>query len=272
VLTEAEVRGFLNSDASLRRMFLNDEFDVWAVGVDLDAAKVSIEEALHPMLRRVLGDIVPVIRITGTMDGTDRRFIVHERATGRQGQTVDGVTIAPRAGLAADVGRIFGALHRVGKAAAQELGAGSRELSFEIQPLRDAAVASMTEIAGDAVARFLGGAPPDPSERRTLCHTDIKGEHVFVDRDAVRVTSIIDWADTEVCDPAKDYAGLVIWQGPAFTRACVEASGENDPTLADRAIWVGRAGIIEYWDDVIAGVERAAPSLMAQQLRTAFSD
>ena len=58
---------------------------------------------------------------------------------------------------------------------------------------------------------------------RTLCHTDIKGEHVFVDEDRRRVTSIIDWADTEVCDPAKDYAGLVGWLGPTFARASVDS-------------------------------------------------
>ena len=86
------------------------------------------------------------------------------------------------------------------------------------------------------------------------------------------MTAIIDWADTEVCDPAKDYAGLVIWLGPSFTRACVEASGEEDPSLADRAIWLGRAGVLDYWDAVLAGREHAPIPLITEQLRIAFSD
>jgi aminoglycoside phosphotransferase (APT) family kinase protein len=275
------VLALLDTDAPVERMFLNDEFDVWAVGenlvakfprTEIDAAKVPVEEALHPEVRRLLGDVVPAIRLIGTMDHDDRRFIVHERATGRQGQTIAGVTITPASGLADDVGRILGALHRLGADAARDLGAGTRALPSEMQPLRDATVPATTDIAGDAVARFLATPAPEPSDRRTLCHTDIKGEHVFVDGEGRRVTAIIDWADTEVCDPAKDYAGLVIWLGPSFARACVEASGEDDPSLADRAIWLARAGVLDYWDAVLAGVEHAPIPLITEQLRIAFSD
>jgi aminoglycoside phosphotransferase (APT) family kinase protein len=281
VLTERDVRALLDTDASVERMFLNDEFDVWAVGEDLvakfprteiDAEKVPVEEALHPALRRLLGDVVPAIRLVGTMDHDDRRFIVHERATGRQGQTVEGVTVTPADGLADDVGRIFGALHRIGADDAHDLGAGARTVPHEMQPLSEATVAATADIAGDAVGRFLSSSAPEPSDRRTLCHTDIKGEHVFVDDGRRRVTAIIDWADAEVSDPAKDYAGLVIWLGPSFTRACVEASGEDDPSLADRAIWLGRAGVLDYWDAVLSGVEHAPIPLITEQLRIAFSD
>ena len=75
-----------------------------------------------------------------------------------------------------------------------------------------------------------------------------------------------------MCDPAKDYAGLVGWLGPAFARGCAAASGEDDPTLADRAIWLGRAGLLDYWDAVLAGRESAPISLLTAQLRAAFSD
>src|SRR5262245_28588348 len=246
-------------DAPVGLMNVNREFEVWAIGDDLvakfprtevDAAKVPIEEAMHPTVRALLGDVVPAIRRTGTMDPSDRRFIVHERAKGLQGQTSGGVTIAPADGLAEDVGSLFGALHRIEAREALDLGAGTRAVRFEIQDLSDETIAATTAIVGDAIAEFLASPIPAPSARRTLCHTDIKGEHMFVDDERRRVTSIIDWADAEVCDPAKDYAGLVVWLGPSFTRACVEAGGEDDPTLADRAIWLERAGIIEYWDDV----------------------
>ncbi len=281
MLTERDVLSILATDAPVARMFLNDEFDVWAVGDDLvakfprtdvDAAKVVVEEALHPTLRRLLGDAVPPIRGVGSIEGSGRRFIVHQRASGRQGQTVEGLTITPDDGLAEQVGALFGTLHQVGADEAFELGAGERPLSFEVPELCDATVAATTEIAGEAVGRFLSAPNPRPSDRRALCHTDIKGEHVFVDERCRRVTAIIDWADTEVCDPAKDYAGLVGWLGPAFARASIAASGEDDPTLADRAIWLDRAGILDYWDAVLNGRETAPISLITEQLRVAFSD
>jgi len=281
VLTEHDVRASIDIDAAVERMFLNAEFDVWAIGDDLVAkfprsdivaAKLPVEQALHPTLRGLLGDVVPAIGMSGTIDQDGRPFIVHERAGGRQGQTIAGDTIEPADDLAEDVGHLFEALHTIDADEAYSLGAGTRVVAFEVRPLREAAVAETTAIVGDAVPRFLAAPAPTPSNRRTLCHTDIKGEHVFVDDERRRVTAIIDWADAEVCDPAKDYAGLVGWLGPSFTRACIEASGEHDPTLADRAIWLNRAGIIEYWDDALAGVEDAPIPLITEQLRMAFSD
>jgi aminoglycoside phosphotransferase (APT) family kinase protein len=281
VLTERDVLSILATDRPVARMFLNDEFDVWAVGdelvakfprTDIDAAKVVVEEALHPTLRRLLGDAVPPIRTVGAMDSSGRRFVMHERASGDQGQTIEGITITPADGLAEHVGAILSALHRMGGSQASELGAGERRVSFVVPDLSDATVAAVTQIAGEGIGRFLSGPGPQPSDRRTLCHTDIKGEHVFVDEDRRRVTSIIDWADTEVCDPAKDYAGLVGWLGPAFAIASVAASGEDDPTLVERAIWLGRAGLLDYWDAVLAGRESAPIPLLSAQLRAAFSD
>jgi len=147
------VRALLHTDASVERMFLNDEFDVWAVGEDLvakfprteiDAAKVPVEEALHPTLRRLLGDVVPEIRLIGSMGDTDRRFIVHKRANGRQGQTIDGVTISPADGLARHLGTLFRTLHEVDVRGVCELGIGERHLSFDLPPLSEETIATTT--------------------------------------------------------------------------------------------------------------------------------
>jgi aminoglycoside phosphotransferase (APT) family kinase protein len=281
VLTEADVRELLDTDGPLQRMFLNDEFDVWAVGDDLvakfprseiDAAKIASEEAIHPTLRRLLGDVVPPIRMAKQAGEGGPPFIVHARASGSQGQRIDGATVAPGDGLAQHVGSLFEALHGVDGCAARELGTGERTLSFQVPELSPATLAATTDIAGDAIGRFVSMSPPEPTDRRSLCHTDIKGEHIFVDDGRRRVTAIIDWADVEICDPAKDYAGLVGWLGPLFARACIEASGDDDPTLAERALWLDRAGILDHWDAVLAGRERAPIPLITEQLRVAFSD
>ena len=181
MLTERNVRALLETDGPVERMFLNDEFEVWAVGDDLvakfprteiDAAKVPVEAALHPTIRGLLGDVVPAIRMVGTMEGAARRFIVQERATGSQGQTVDGVTVSPGEGLPVHIGSLFGALHRVSGSRARELGAGERTLSFAVPPISDEALAATTEIAGAAVRRFLAEPPPNrPTAERCATRT-----------------------------------------------------------------------------------------------------
>jgi hypothetical protein len=98
----------------------------------------------------------------------------------------------------------------------------------------------------------------------------VKGEHVFVDEHGAAVRAIIDWADTEVCDPARDYAGIIDWLGPSFGRAVIDASGEPDPTLFERALWLSRAGMFEWMHDSQIGVEDAPESLLRQQIQTAF--
>jgi hypothetical protein len=63
-----------------------------------------------------------------------------------------------------------------------------------------------------------------------------------------------------------------MWLGPAFTRAVVAASGEDDGSMAERAIFLGRSGLLDYWDGVLAGSETAPIPLITAQLRAAFSD
>jgi aminoglycoside phosphotransferase (APT) family kinase protein len=280
VLSENDVRAYLDTDLDLRLLLLGDEFETWAVGDDLiakfprrreDAAKVPVEVALHPTLRRLLGDLVPPIRAVGEMHPPGSRFIVHERALGTQGQTDDGETIRPGSGLAADVGRALASLHGVDAATAFELGAGERGVTYSLPQLTEATLAMAIEIAGDDVSRFLALPTATPSERRTLCHTDIKGEHIFVDGERRAVTAIIDWADSEVCDPARDYSGLVIWLGAGFARDAAEASGEPDATLVERAIWIARAGMLGYLEELRTGRERAPMALVRRQLQAAFS-
>jgi aminoglycoside phosphotransferase (APT) family kinase protein len=281
VLTRRDVRTILDTDLPVHRLLLGDEFETWAIGDDLvakfprteyDAAKVPMEEAVHPLLRQPLGDLVPAIRAIGEMTPGGFRYIVHERASGIQGQTGDGVSIGPAAGLADDVGRALARLHSVDAASVFALGLGEHRVAFEVPDLDERTIGIATDIIGDRLAAFLREPPPAPSPSRVLCHTDLKGEHVFVSADRSRVRAIIDWADTEAADPALDYAGLVGWLGPRFAAAAIGASGEDDGTLTDRAIWLARAGMLSHWNDVVAGRERSPIDLITQQLRVAFGD
>jgi aminoglycoside phosphotransferase (APT) family kinase protein len=277
-----QVRSLLGTDLPLGLLLATDEFDTWAVGDELVAKlprnevhawKVASELALHGLLRERLGDLVPAIRRAGEpAEGFPFPFLVYDRARGLQGQDNDGATISPGPGLAASAARFLAALHAIAPEVAYAHEAGDREVWFETPALSPATVERVSAIAGDGLRRFLDATPPAASDRRVLCHTDLKGEHVFVDAARLRLTGVIDWSDAEVCDPAKDLAGFAIWLGPAFVREVAAALGDEDPTLAERAIWLGRRGLLDYWDAVLAGRETAPIPLIERQARIAFSD
>jgi aminoglycoside phosphotransferase (APT) family kinase protein len=279
VLSARDVRRLTATDEPVSRLFLNEEFDTWAIGSDHiakfplaeeDAAKLEVEIAIHERLRRQLRDRIPAITLVGRLETPAFPFTVQERARGIQGQTVEGMTIAASPGLADDIGTLLGALHQIDRPEAETFGVGERPIRYTVPVLSSSTLDILRGPGGDELERFLTSLSPTPSERRTLCHTDLKGEHVFVDADRARVTSIIDWADTETCDPAQDYAGLVIWLGPGFTRAAIRESGDDDGSLADRAVWLARAGIVGYLDGMLTGGEQAPMALIEQQVRTAF--
>jgi aminoglycoside phosphotransferase (APT) family kinase protein len=278
--SQRDVQLLLHTDEPAHLLLSGEEFDTWAVGEELvvkfprtavDAEKVSVEAAVHPLLRERLGHLVPAIRLIGELeDGSGFPFIVHERAMGVQGQTIDGLSIVPDPGLAEHVGSVFARLHEITADEAFALGLGERPVTFDVPTIEPATLEAVAGIVGEEASRFLAGEPPSASDRRALCHTDLKGEHVFVDANHARVTAIIDWADVEVCDPARDYAGLVIWLGADFVRGAV-ASEPDDATLADRAIWLARAGALAYLDDVRAGREDGPMPIITEQLRVAFA-
>ncbi|MGE5226222.1 MAG: phosphotransferase family protein [Planctomycetaceae bacterium] len=275
-----QVRSLLGTDLPIRLLLATDEFDTWAVGDDLVAKlprneahawKVASELALHDLLRERLGDLVPAIRRVGEpSEGFPFPFLVFDRARGLQGQDNDGATIEPGPGLVASAARFLAALHAISPEDAYAHEAGDREVWFETPALSVATVERVSAVAGDGLRRFLEAPPPAASARRALCHTDLKGEHVFVDETRRRLTAVIDWSDAEVCDPAKDLAGFAIWLGPAFVRDVAVELDEVDPTLAERAIWLGRRGLREYWEAVLAGRETAPIPLIERQAHIAF--
>lgn len=278
--TPEEIRAALGTTDDVRLLLASNDFDTWAVGDDRvakfprsaeHAEKVPFELALYPLIRDRLGELVPAIVDRGESEGIP--FVVYERARGTQGQTMNGVAIQPGAGLAADLGRILGSLHSITVGEARNVGARDRRVWFDEVRLAPETVEVVSDVIGERVLlAFLEADRPRPVARASLCHTDMKGEHVFLDHACARVERLIDWADAEICDPAKDYAGCTIWLGPAFTREVVAAGGEDDATLADRAIFLGRADLLDYFNGVVLGAETGDLPLLTAQLRAAFNE
>jgi aminoglycoside phosphotransferase (APT) family kinase protein len=182
-----------------------------------------------------------------------------------------------RVGLAKATGAALTSLHATPATAARK--AGVNKVAFDLDPgfdVSEGALAWATRIAGDAVDAFL--IDPLPSEARTkaaqvLCHGALKGEHLFVSEDGTRLTAIIDWADTCICDPATDLAGLAIWLGPSFVREVLASyEGPADDGLFHRAVFRARAGLLSHLDAQLDGRANDSVALLDAQLRAAFAD
>jgi aminoglycoside phosphotransferase (APT) family kinase protein len=277
-------RALLRTNEPLDLLLHGDEFDTWRVGDgmvvkfprnEIDAAKVPLELAVDALARPRVGELMPpIVFVVEPSNDFPWTYLGYAAASGTQGQTIDGVTIRPGAGLCEAIGSFLDRLHVIDEDPAHAAGLGDRKVSFDVPSLTDAAIEATTAIAGDAVRRFLDQPPPELSRERVLCHTDLKGEHLFVDETRSRLSAVIDWADAEVCDPAIDLAGIVGWLGPDVARrvAAASAAAFDDPLLVERAIWLARAGMLRYWDLVVAGKEHGPFPVIASQLRAAFAE
>jgi aminoglycoside phosphotransferase (APT) family kinase protein len=243
--------------------------------------KVTRELALHGLLQERLGELVPSIVAVG--DPTDvfpYPIVVYERARGRQGQTLEGPIIRPkpwaRTRLAGELASALTALHKTPLKPAKAVGVSARRVVLDDGvDASEEAIAWARRVAGNAVDAFL--VDPLPTSARkpakgVLCHADLKGEHLYVSEDGTRLTAILDWADAEIVDPAVDLAGLAIWLGPSFVREVVRGyGGVADEGTAERAVFLARAGLLSYLDQVLHNREAAPPpGVVDAQLRAAF--
>ena len=272
-----------------RLLLAGEEFDTWQAGAVVvkfprsaeDGTKLLAEIAAHELIAERLGELVPPIMAVA--DPSERfpfPSVAFTRARGRQGQTSEGAIIQPkawaRATLARDVAAALTTLHTTPIAAAKAAGVQRRPLDLDPQvDVGEEAIAWARRVAGDAVDAFL--SEPLPMAARAaapgvLCHTDLKGEHLFVSEDGTRLTAIVDWADAAIADPAADLAGLAIWLGPAFVREVLETyGGKADEGTYDRAVFLAKAGLLGYLEQQLGGAVEPAPvPLLDAQLRAVF--
>ena len=279
-------------DISLKRLRLlmaGEEFDTWEAGdlvlklpkTEVHAAKIGRESSIHDLLVKRLGPLIPSIRAIGEpTEVFPFRCIVFERARGRPGQTNNGPIVRPkpwaRTTIARDVGAALSRLHGTPTREARAAGIERRKLVLDpIVDVRDDAIAWASRVAGSAVDTFLVD-PITASARKAgpsvLCHTDLKGEHIFVSEDGGRVTAIVDWADAAITDPAVDFAGLGIWLGPSFVHEVLNVyTGSSDEGTFHRAMFLARAGLLGYLAENLDGGNSTPVPLLDAQLRAVFA-
>jgi aminoglycoside phosphotransferase (APT) family kinase protein len=97
-----------------------------------------------------------------------------------------------------------------------------------------------------AVAAFLAAAPPDRGGAAVFCHNDLGLEHVLVAADSGVITSVIDWSDAALTDPARDFGLLYRDLGPAALAAALAGYPAGDTAaLRERAAFYARCGLLE---------------------------
>ncbi|KAM3499938.1 hypothetical protein MY10362_006846 [Beauveria mimosiformis] len=100
-------------------------------------------------------------------------------------------------------------------------------------------------------------------------HADLKGEHIFVDRDTGRLTGVIDWSDACVGDPAVDIRGLAISVGAAAA-ARIAAEAGYGCHVAARGVVMARCDSLICLDAILHQDDDSPEWLVRLQLQRAL--
>ena len=130
---------------------------------------------------------------------------------------------ARSAGLAADIGSLFSALHSIGPSRIPPTPDGWEHAPWgELRTGLTAAAGLARPLLGpDLLAQaepYLAGQvrePPEDGPRRFI-HYDICPDHLIVDPDTGRLNGLIDFTDAMTGDPVLDFTGLIGLGGYAF--------------------------------------------------------
>jgi aminoglycoside phosphotransferase (APT) family kinase protein len=173
------------------------------------------------------------------------------------GVAADQVPDAARSRLAADIGGLFGVLHRIdpGRVPMTPVGWEREPLDALLADLAGAADCARPLLSPALRARaepYLAGQVPAPPAGGPLrfIHNDICAEHLIVDPGTGRLAGLIDFTDAMVGDPAHDFAGLITVGGYGFIE---RVAASYDLPLGDgfraRLEWLSRVCTLAWLAD-----------------------
>lgn len=218
------------------------------------------------VVAETLGSMVPVFELIGTpCDAFPYPFVGYRRLPG---VGADQAHAGDLGRLAADIGALLGALHRVDPGRVPptpdgwehepwgELRAELAGVADRVRPLLGPDLLSQAE-------PYLGGRvaePPRDGPRRFI-HNDICPEHLLVDRATGRLTGLIDFTDAMVGESVLDFVGLI---GIGGRRFIDRVAAEYDLPLEDgfgaKLEWLSRVLTLTWLADVArhdpAGIPR----------------
>lgn len=166
------------------------------------------------------------------------------------GVPADEVRPALLPSLARQIAATLGAIHAVPERDARN--AGITEPDFDEEGARhwiNEGLNALPTLRGsqplvDAAANWVMRTPfplPRYSGPRRLIHQDLSPEHILVNPATGVLTGILDWTDTILGDPARDFVFLVAWRGWSFTEAVLGAYPHTvDAGFRDRLRFMAR--------------------------------
>ena len=183
------------------------------------------ERRVHRIVSTVLPATVavPHVELIGQPSpGFPYRFAGHRFISGVNADAVDSCLMLT---LARDIAAALGAIHSIPETTARDAGVVERDLDDVggnewldrgfaaaselrgLDPIVDQAVSWVRQISLP-LGRFDGPL--------RVIHQDLSPEHVIVDAATGHLVGIIDWTDTILGDPARDFVFLVTWRGWEF--------------------------------------------------------
>jgi aminoglycoside phosphotransferase (APT) family kinase protein len=219
---------------TVKHMATGWEFDVYLTGDDWVfrfprrdwiAGLFLAERRVHDLVSPILAPIaVPTVELLGEPSES----FPHEFAGHRFIAGVPADVVAPHleATLAREIGSALEAIHSIALEDARA--AGLVEMDVDEPGRRDWLRRGLDRAPGlrglepsiePALEWLAGVSLPFPEYEGPLrvVHHGLSPANLLVDPQTGRLTGILDWTDTFLGDPVRDFADLVMWRGWGFT-------------------------------------------------------
>jgi aminoglycoside phosphotransferase (APT) family kinase protein len=171
-----------------------------------------------------------------------------------QGVGADRTPVQNLPGLAEDLGRLLGKLHRIDPLRIPPTPTNSEGLSWELLRVELIAAADLARpllppaLLGPAEP-YLTGQVPEPIQDgpQRFIHNDICPDHLIVDPDTGRLVGLIDFTDALIGDAVLDFVGLIGIGGYPFIRQVVENYDlVLSETFEEELVWLTRTLTLKW--------------------------
>jgi aminoglycoside phosphotransferase (APT) family kinase protein len=112
---------------------------------------------------------------------------------------------------------------------------------------------------------------PDPPQNLRLIHGDLEAEHLLFSPETEELQGVLDWADSCVGDPARDFGAFWAWGGECFvSEVLANYSCPLDRNFLERCLFLGRCfSLLDYHESLPDGEEQIKFSIT--QLENVFT-
>lgn len=281
-LTNDELRSLLETVPlikkveTLQKSSEGGEHDVWALDDEYILrmpassemnSSFTREKDLHQLLSQRI-KLVPKIIHSGKHKS--KRYAIYEKA---KGNSIEASANGTNEATERDLAELLRRMNAIPIDEVRKLGY-SEEEKVDMAELQKQAAAALARLDShhqvhDAMdIETTLALPPDVSHPVIVTHADLKGEHIFIDRQG-HVTGVIDWSDTQIGHPSTDVGGLAISIGAAAARRAARLAGYAEDII-DRGIFQARCSTIILLDELLNEDDDSPEWLVRLQLQRAL--